>query len=148
MKYAFQLDSQIQFRSVRCTDIVDDEEAGTTVSFLRADTNIDCMGEKHKSFLRIIIPLILVYQLIPVMYFALLYRVRNKLNPQDIDETAALRVVQSNRTDPEVIPLRFLFKGYSKEYWYWECIEAYRRMLFIRYRNCHDFHSVFLTHEQ
>ena len=105
--------------------------AGTTISFLRADTNIDCRGEKHQSFLRIIIPLILIYQLIPVMYFVLLYRVRNKLNPQNVDDTTALRIVQSNRTDPDVIPLRFLFKGYSKKYWFWECLEAYRRMIFI-----------------
>ena len=117
--------------SIRCTEIVDDITTGETISFLRSDTNIDCRSDKHQSFLRIIIPLILVYQLIPVMYFVLLFRVRHKLNPRDIDETTALRIVQSNRTDPDVIPLRFLFKGYSKHYWFWECLEAYRRMVFI-----------------
>ena len=68
--------SMVQFKSLRCSEI---DSLG--VRFLREDSGIDCDSPAHQTFVSRITPLVILYQLIPVMYFFLLYRVRDRLNP-------------------------------------------------------------------
>ena len=40
-------------------------------------------------------------------------------------------MLQAATTDPKVVPLRFLFKGYKREYFLWEVVESARRILYV-----------------
>jgi hypothetical protein len=58
--------------------------------------------------------------------------VRHKLNPkEDASGDKAVHVLHSAKTDLQLMPLKFLFKGYEPEFWYWEIVETYRRIVFI-----------------
>jgi hypothetical protein len=64
---------------------------------------------------------------IPLMWFAALYRMRDRLNPAA--DTGL--VLWMRERDPQLAPLRFLFAPYQPRYYYWEGLELYRRIAFI-----------------
>ena len=138
----------VQFSSLDCDNI-----EGIGVRFLRADANIDCDSDMRRPFLALLVPLIAIYQAVPIMYFILLYRVRHKINPpvsrlegsvrglglnpefsgKSEHQTSAqnslkrLGIFQASTTDPAVIPIRFLFEAYRPDLYYFEVFETYRR---------------------
>ena len=56
-------------------------------------------------------PLIVLYQCVPIMYLKLLWDVSDRLNPTDEAGIGLVASLQAASTDPEIIPLRFLFRG-------------------------------------
>jgi hypothetical protein len=100
-------------------------------SYLRQDTAIDCNADDYKSFAIVVGFFIALYQLIPVIWITVLYRVRHDLNPQTLtshDKKLALFVRDKN---PSLAPLRFLFIDYKCDKWWFEVVDMYRRIIFI-----------------
>lgn len=75
---------------------------------LRYDTGVDCRSDGYRRFLVVNGLFIAVYQSVPLVYLALLCRVRKRLdpNPDDPIESRRLRAL-----DPSLAPLRFLFQA-------------------------------------
>ena len=111
----------VQFKSLRCSEL-----EGLGVRYLRADSSIDCDSPEYDAFVGNIIWLLTVYLCIPLAYLGLLYRVSDRLHTtvagdnDDVQQKrlneAALRLQEEN--DPELRPLKFLYKGYRPQYWY------------------------------
>ena len=71
-------------------------------------------------------------QLIPLMYFVILYRVRHLLHPpSNRSAHSQLRDRQRREQGHELKPISFLFEHYGLGWWYFEVIESYRRVAFI-----------------
>jgi hypothetical protein len=111
----------VQFKSLRCSEL-----EGLGVRYLRADSSIDCDSPEYDLFVGNIVGLFIVYLCIPLAYLGLLYRVSDRLHTtvagdnDDVQQKrlneAALRLQEEN--DPELRPLKFLYKGYRPQYWY------------------------------
>jgi hypothetical protein len=80
--------SMLQFTALECTDLADGS------SYLRVDTSISCHSSSYKSFLIMDGFLIVIYQSVPLLWFVLLYRIRDKVHPKG---AAKHRVVAANR---------------------------------------------------
>jgi len=110
------------FRSFQC------HEVGNGESYLRVDYSIDCNGDFYNNLL---LPyaglMILLYPLgIPLMYFLLLWGVRDELDPYPDD----LRKSQVTRAhDPDLRHLTFLFLTYRPKSWWFEVLECFRRLI-------------------
>ena len=114
----------VQFKSLRCMDLT---SYGINERFLRVDSSIDCDSAAHDDFRKWIIPLIVIYQLIPVMYYALLLQIKDR-----IKDTPGKHVgMVTAKSDLELMPLRFLYRGYGTNFWFFELVDTYRRILFI-----------------
>jgi hypothetical protein len=75
-----------QFKALDCQDLADGQ------SFLRADTSVDCNSVSYHNFVIMDSILIGVYQCLPLLYVALLFRVRHKLNPIAANKELALQI--------------------------------------------------------
>ena len=68
--------STAQFRALDCIPVSSESEL-----VLRADTSVDCNSRAYKSFWVANVLLIAVFQAIPLVWFALLWRHRRRLDP-------------------------------------------------------------------
>jgi len=106
-------------------------------SYLRIDTSIDCDSTEFTTFKVIDGMLITMYLSTPVVWFALLFRARSRLNPplgaraDEHPQEALEHVVSVREEDTTLKPLRFLFDSYRPSFYYMECLEMYRRVLFV-----------------
>jgi len=98
-------------------------------SYLRIDTGIDCEDGAYQRFLVPASFLLVIYLSIPVVWFVLLYRKRDLLNPGTGDDPEFKRYLRSMST--EMDSFRFLFEVYSMPLWWFECVELYRRVAFV-----------------
>ena len=112
--------SMTQFRGLDCQQF----ESGHW--YLRVDTSVWCDGksEERGTLLGVVIPMLIIYQSIPLMYTWLLVKHRERLNPRFKDQLAARR---KRERDPVLAPLRFLYEDYKCEQWGFEIFEMYRR---------------------
>jgi hypothetical protein len=110
----------VQFKALVCVTI-DDK------SYLLEDTTLSCSSDSFKTFRLYNILLVLLYQLVFASFFVLLFRVRRALNPPFAPTVALLL----RDRDESVASLRFLFRDYLPNFWYWEILDMYRRQLFI-----------------
>ena len=108
----------VQFKSLRCSEL-----EGLGVRYLRADSSIDCDSPEYGGFVWLLRCLLAVYLCVPMAYLGLLYRVSNRLytpakdgDTQNNIDAAAQRLREES--DPELRPLKFLYKGYCRQYWY------------------------------
>lgn len=71
-----------------------------------------------------------MYQAIPMVWMALLFKLRDQLNPSTSgnDRRLALHVRDHN---PNLDSLRFLFNDYRSNKWWFEVAEMYRRIAFV-----------------
>ena len=60
----------------RCVDL---RAHNIQETFLRADSSIDCESAEHQRFRLTIVPLIVVYQFIPVIYYAMLMQIKDRI---------------------------------------------------------------------
>lgn len=98
--------------------------------YLRVDTSVDCDSGDYLEFQSHVAMFIVIYQCIPIIWMALLYRKRRELNPltSNHDELLANHMRQHNS---DLKPLRFLFKDYKCDKWWFEVAEMYRRIFFV-----------------
>jgi hypothetical protein len=98
-------------------------------SYLRVDTAVDCESSDYARFKSVVIMFICFYQLIPLTWMWLLYQKRDALYiPRGPNESSFLTI---RDTDPSLSYLRFLFKDYRGEKWWFEVAEMYRRIMYI-----------------
>ena len=100
-------------------------------SFLKVDYSIDCDSEGHKFYEAYAGLMILIYPVgIPLMYFILLYRRRDELDPGQErfthelgSEEAGMKKAIAERerlmlADPSLASLSFLFGAYEPKCWW------------------------------
>jgi hypothetical protein len=102
-----------QFQALDCLTIGGND-------FLRTDTNVDCNSSSYETFKVIDVFLILIYMSTPVLWMAILYYYRDRLNPNTNDKRLA-RFLRSE--DKELASYRFLFEPYQTQYYYFEVLE-------------------------
>ena len=112
----------VQFKSLRCSEL-----EGLEVRYLRADSSIDCDSAEYQTFVGRVVWLLALYLCVPLVYLALLYRVSDRLHaPPGADpeerKLEEAKLLLQEESDPELRPLKFLFKGYPPRYW---CVTNY-----------------------
>jgi len=103
-------------------------------SYLRIDTAVDCNSESYLIFKTINILCFSLYQLIPITWAVLLFRHRNLLHISRTTNGSNdhyLIELNERETIPALAHLRFLFKDYKGDKWWFEVAEMYRRIMFI-----------------
>jgi hypothetical protein len=98
-------------------------------SFLKIDSSIDCNSTDYKKFQLVASCFVVLYQSIPPLWWILLWCKRSRLNPPTGGDDRLAQFVRDR--DSDLSKLRFLFGTYSPKFYYFECIEMYRRIFFI-----------------
>jgi hypothetical protein len=80
-------------------------------SFLRVDTSVDCNSASYAQFRNRLALLIVLYQMIPVVWLVLLYRVKDALNPVATKHNEKLSLIIRDE-NPNLKYLTFLFRDY------------------------------------
>ena len=128
----------MQFKSLRCSEL-----AGLGVRYLRADTSIDCDSAEYQTFVGRVAWLLALYLCVPLVYLALLYRVSDRLHaPPGADDDnreerklEEAKLLLQEESDPELRPLKFLFKGYRPQYW---CVSNFSVVTSIKKWSCNE----------
>jgi uncharacterized membrane protein len=85
-------------------------------SFLRSDLSIDCNAEGREAWELYGYLMVAIFPVgVPLLYFVLLFRMRDRLRGDD------------RMNDERLRGLVFLWEPYKKEYWWWEVFETLRR---------------------
>jgi hypothetical protein len=71
--------SLYQFEALSCI------EFNQNFKFLRSDTSVSCLTADYRRFVALDVLLIAAYQAVPLIWFALLFRVRRRLDPTGFD---------------------------------------------------------------
>eukprot|EP00953_Heterococcus_sp_UTEX-ZZ885_P008097 4861-Heterococcus_DN1.PRE.2 len=112
------------FQTFACDRTDDDVHTNVTTSYLRADYSIQCGTVKHNLYRYYAYIMIAVYPVgIPVMYSWLLYTSKEHHNSADTAKDDQRKHI------PQLKTTKFLWKSYSKDFYYWEVIECVRRLL-------------------
>ena len=109
----------MQFQGLDCETLGE-------LTFLRADSSIDCNSPVYKSFLVVDSLFIVAFQSIPLVWFVLLWRVRGLLNPHSsgVGGEAQDAAIQEHRmSDPRLAHLGFLWQDYTPRRWYYEVVD-------------------------
>ena len=99
----------IQFQALDCDTL---EHTGE--SFLRVDSNINCDSPDYRAFLVADVFFVLIFMSLPLLWWVLLWRERESLNPNGMRELTALRNRENNT---ELLHLAFLFSDYRPQCW-------------------------------
>ncbi|GMH92878.1 hypothetical protein TL16_g12477 [Triparma laevis f. inornata] len=109
-------------------------------SYLKADFSINCNSDEHKAYQTYAALMILLFPIgVPVMYFVLLYKKREKLDPGQrhfatrTSEEDALKEALAIRAkleleDSSLRSLSFLYSSYEPRMWWFEVFETLRRL--------------------
>jgi hypothetical protein len=99
-------------------------------SYVRSDTSISCTSSEYIKFKPLVIVFMILYQCVPLIWMTILFTNRKGLNPptNSTDKNLALYIRDHNR---DLYPLRFLFRDYACNTWWFEVAEMYRRILFV-----------------
>ena len=106
--------SMLQFRGLTCQE----DELG--VEYLTVEPATRCDSKEYREFQTKLWFYIVIYQLIPVTYLALLAQVKDRLNPSGSAETDLMRFRYESKHDKTITPLRFLVGPYKSEYWWFD----------------------------
>jgi len=114
--------SQIQFRGLNCVRV-------SGKMYLRVDTSIECSTTgAYPMLLAFTLPLIFLYQSIPIVWAYLLYTNRERLNPPMEDKR---RAYEKRAKDRRIADLRFLFADFRCEASAYEVYDIYRRIILL-----------------
>ena len=124
---------QTQLQGLDCFEL-----EGSGRRYLRVDANLEC-SLWSLDYLLLLVPLIVLYQAIPILYFVQLYRKRGRLNPtlygRDFRELAPAQEQDLKHAkrgkDPTLAELKFLFSVYRCPKWSFEVAEMYRRIAML-----------------
>ena len=101
--------STLLFQSLSCRTFDNSKE-----SILVVDSAIDCNSDEYKALAAVVIGFIFVYLSIPVVWFVLLWKTRESLNPPDLPLGSKLKIRDH---DPSIRYLAFLFMDYYPDCW-------------------------------
>jgi len=133
------------FDAFTCFDIDDADgtlkDIGLPTRFLRADVNIDCDSNYYLVAKTWAIAMIFVYPIgIPLFYLYILYINRRAIRARNVYDDDADQIISNEDSELDDNPhnnklfishneIKFLFKNYKPQYWYWEVVETSRRLL-------------------
>jgi hypothetical protein len=104
------------FQTFNCDYIVDEY-------YLTADYSISCEDDRYLWARSYAIGMVLLYPIgVPLIYFLVLWRHRDDI----MSRKEATFTAQGKA---RIEPLSFIFSSYEPQYWYWEVIETFRRLL-------------------
>lgn len=116
-------------------DIEDDDypytgDAGCkrlTTAYLINDLSIRCKGNEYEFYAHVLTPIfIMIYPVgMPLTYLTFLYYFRHDLNPSNLDADS---VRLKRNADKYLQKIRFLWNDYHPRYYYFEFVEAFRRL--------------------
>ena len=118
--------SVVQFRGLDCGTL----HRTSKEHFLRIDTAVDCDSKAYQHFVVVAALLILLYQCMLAFLALVLYKHRDRLDPVTVSTEPAARAEQRDQ-DPTIAHLRFLFRDYKCEFFYWEIVDLLRRQILI-----------------
>lgn len=107
--------SKIHFESLYCQSFLNQR-----VYFLRVATNISCKSLSYKRFRVAVILFLGAYQSIPILWFALLWRNRHRINPSVEHDR---QLIQDRRNNPKISHLVFLFADYKPDMYLFEVVD-------------------------
>lgn len=111
------------FRVFLCVDVdPQNEDSMPTDHYLIADLSMSCESDEYRRWVIYASVMIVVYPVgIPLLYYIVL-RNKSHLISQGVKALSphALRQLSSSR---------FLWDAYEPQFWYWEVIESYRRLV-------------------
>ena len=96
--------------------------------YLRVNTSIDCGSSSFGAFKVVDSIFIAAYAAVPFLWFVLLCRRRQSMDPWPRD---AKKSLYSRNKDQEIAHLRFLFGEYRLTCYAWEPLDMLRRVVFI-----------------
>jgi len=99
-------------------------------SYIRSDTSVSCESSDYKANRSIIICFVLLYHSIPLMWFLLLYRMKEALDPPIASGDLHL-AIYIRKHNQHLAPFHFLFDDYKCSKWWFEIADMYRRVAFI-----------------
>jgi len=99
----------IQFQALLCDTL---EHTGE--SFLHLDSQIDCDSTEYRLFLIADVLFVAIFMSIPLLWWALLWREREHLNPKGVNDQTTLR---NRKINSELSHLSFLFSDYRPQCW-------------------------------
>ena len=126
------------FNTFACRDF-----DGNYGSYLKADYSIDCNSTEHKFFSAYAIICIIVYPIgVPAMYYWLLRRVSDQLDPGQKAMVAQLGIkgamrraveertrLENDKGEKDLLALSFLYSAYEPKYWFFEIVETLRKLI-------------------
>ena len=111
------------FRLFECMSITEN-------AYLVADLSIDCAGPTHRAMEIYGYFMIAIYPIgMPALFFVLLSRVQERINPPNADIEAEALELRS--FDLGIAHLRPIFEMYRPTYWWFEVVDLYRRILLM-----------------
>jgi hypothetical protein len=115
--------STVLFNTLNCRQI--DE-----VSYLTQDLSINCDSAAHKTAKGVAMFGICMFSLgLPAMYQALLYPHRHKLASSAAHEESPSVAGGGGGSTETFHALKFLYQDYKPEFYYWEAVEIFRKLL-------------------
>lgn len=81
-----------------------------------------CGSASYLNFKAVDLTLIFIFLSIPLIWAVLLWRSREKLNP-DSKDLGYVKYVRENENEVSLLPIRFLFTVYKPGHFMWEPIE-------------------------
>ena len=122
-------------QSFKC-DNYDNGENG--VSYLSADTSIDCASDRYKGMMAFASIMMIIYPMgCPLLMLVSLYRHHDALNPPCEEEAA---VIAKRKEDPRLAedPLTAFSLLYRPKFWWFECYSTLRRLMLTCVVLCFD----------
>jgi hypothetical protein len=121
--------AEAEFRGLDCIVV-----SGNT--YLRPDTTIDCSSTAYKRYLGANVFFIILHQTIPLVWFLLLWRDRELLNPKKKVTHFSKLITAEPLDDPRnemaaLQPTHFLWLDYLPEMYWFEILDIYRRLFFV-----------------
>ena len=105
-----------------CHTICVDENDKNCQKFLKADYSIECTSSEFKSSVIVAFCAVVYIAFLPTASFVFLWRKRRYLKQQETPSP--------NVQSKEILTgLRFLFENYTKQTWYWELVETFRKVI-------------------
>ena len=111
------------FRGLACTDM-----GGGLDIRMRAQPTEKCYGEFYDTFKLLDIIFLVIYMSIPLLYFVLLFRLRQNIMTQD---AVSLELRHASRYDQKLRPIRFLIRAYKRDYYWMDVVDMLRRLTLV-----------------
>ena len=108
-----------------CVNMCSTEVRSSCVSFLKADYSIHCLTARHSMFWHIAAAFALYPVFFPLLLLIPIYKYK-EANPNEEEIAFGLRV---------------FFENYKDEYWFWEIVEMYRKLILISFLSLFDSES-------
>ena len=112
------------------------ETLSSGAKYLRVDETLSCDTKTYEFYFNYAMVMVVVFPVgIPMLYFVALYRSRHMINPPTppaMSDAEREKLIEKNTGLNEYLlsHLGFIYHHYSKEYWWFEVVDCFRRLIF------------------